>query len=903
MPPDFLSPQYALLILVAVIGATLLILLVLMRRWRGDTTRQLKKLQLDLKNRQIVIQELTNQISEYKDVDHEPYSSRIEQLQEQIFEIDQLVNQLQENVNIIQEHADRVTKDPFRSILGAPVFWLTVKRDIDSQRKMLVELDQRYQNAQQTYNAIQKLGWEVAKQVREARGLDQQLHLMLEQLQSKNVHGENFVQAIERETRAQEALNRIPAYFEGADQETVLGSASQESIAHAHRILADIRPELDALHDEVKSWENQYIEAGKLVTRMRRVLGALESTYYSSPEALDLDEHSKRLEGLNIISQNLQATLSRLEVDSIPAVITEASRVLETAQSMDIELRNARRQLSELEVLYKELNNGMNQLSTQFGALATSQNYPVDWTQSRIQLTDLSRLFSEIGPAHQTRSIQRLKQDYTKAGLIDKGIEELANHLRTVADQHRELLNMVKLPEIEQGEAWFQENRILAQKTTEYAPENWAKADAVSTFGDDLTSVHQAMSQWIYEKSQEPIPENRVAERLETTRQLLQYYNDLRNRSQRIQNRLDELESIENRARERLKISEAKITQASYLIASNGFLEQEAINQLKQLKLATHNLEDMLDQHQLGILEKKVKQVTVLEEKIESDVRGWIKKLNNENDNQSKALSSSVRKLDEIAPLTDRSINDARELLAKGSIRPTSSSVSGSKQMDSIQELKLASDYWQECLAIRKSIEEIEAPVVDAYSAAVQNREKAREQIDHLSKWLGKRRDWPPTSVSIDAETKEYAQLEQQWKSIQTTTSNPIGIVHQLSELAGKYQTLAEKVYRSGEQVAREHQDIGELESELEEYARNWQALWHAHRYSEQADQEIRQLIDKINADFEQIKSDYKTNRKSFTDVMQTLKLLNRRVRLAQVSIDESHVLNVDGQVIAFRGQ
>jgi hypothetical protein len=36
--------------------------------------------------------------------------------------------------------------------------------------------------------------------------------------------------------------------------------------------------------------------------------------------------------------------------------------------------------------------------------------------------------------------------------------------------------------------------------------------------------------------------------------------------------------------------------------------------------------------------------------------------------------------------------------------------------------------------------------------------------------------------------------------------------------------------------------------------------------------------------------------------VMQAMKLLARRARVAQVSVDESHVLNIDGQVIAFRG-
>jgi FMN phosphatase YigB (HAD superfamily) len=106
----------------------------------------------------------------------------------------------------------------------------------------------------------------------------------------------------------------------------------------------------------------------------------------------------------------------------------------------------------------------------------------------------------------------------------------------------------------------------------------------------------------------------------------------------------------------------------------------------------------------------------------------------------------------------------------------------------------------------------------------------------------------------------------------------------------------------AGERIAKEHEDIAEQETELEEYARRWQAQWRAHRYSPSADQEIRDLIDGINEEFEGIKKDYKQNRKDYTGVMQAMKLLARRARVAQVSVDESHVLNIDGQVIAFRG-
>ena len=68
-----------------------------------------------------------------------------------------------------------------------------------------------------------------------------------------------------------------------------------------YQILSASRPELDTLLEQTHTWERQYNEATKTVTRMRRILGGLESSRSNTPKNLNLTEFHRQVEGLNII--------------------------------------------------------------------------------------------------------------------------------------------------------------------------------------------------------------------------------------------------------------------------------------------------------------------------------------------------------------------------------------------------------------------------------------------------------------------------------------------------------------------------------------------------------------------------------------------------------------------------
>jgi FMN phosphatase YigB (HAD superfamily) len=112
---------------------------------------------------------------------------------------------------------------------------------------------------------------------------------------------------------------------------------------------------------------------------------------------------------------------------------------------------------------------------------------------------------------------------------------------------------------------------------------------------------------------------------------------------------------------------------------------------------------------------------------------------------------------------------------------------------------------------------------------------------------------------------------------------------------------LGERVHQASERVNQEQQQVEEVEIELDEYVRLWQDQWRANRNSHQADQEINELLSDTERELNEIKNDYRHEKKDYDDTLQALKLLHRRVRLAQVAVDDTHVIDMNGRSIAYR--
>lgn len=882
-----------------VVLATVAGLYALVRYWEQQTQKDLKDLRRELRRLQSERRALAGNVAGHSSADPEPFGSRMAALQEQLEEGDRRMSRLEQQNIAIRERMGRITLSRWEAAAGAPYFWYLIRRDVASLRTDLAATRETLTAAEEYSRVFQDLGWHVAQEARQVRSLQQQVKRSLDGLREHNVCGEAMDRAVFQENQTRETLDNIPAYFYNASQEELRQQATKEPVAQAHQVLAQARPLLEGLRDQVQAWEKQLAQTQDQVGKLRQALAAVEADLDGAPQALDLTVPRSQFEQMTVIQRNLTATLGRLEAESMARVAEDAAKVNTAAQELDGQLKRARQQLAALETVLPKLNEDLRLLSTQFAALATAQVHPINWSQSKDRLTTLSRQAGEIGPPRKPRTPEGVDQALARARELDLQQKELARHCQQVAQQHAELLALLRSPELAQAGEWLQATRQQFKRVAAYDPENWPRSDTVAALPGELDALEEGLHSHVSGNPAEPVEEQRIGVRLDETRQLAQFAQLLRSRAGQILTRLSEIQATEKAAQEEFTTVNNAFNQIVFLVRSNAYLTQIAGEEVGKLHGNLKNLGDDLAQRQRGPVDKKARQVQTVAARLEQAANGWLEQLVKDIQAETQELGDLLHDLDQIAPLDEQPVVEARRLLSSGLNLATGGR--GQKLHFRLEELvpafKTYSDYWQECAAAIRALQEVTGSVSEAYSTAQQYRQYVREQVDEIQRDLRNPRIWPPTSVTLEEERQELSRLDGQWQSLNKQPVRAMALVNQLASLAVKYHALSEKTGLAARRIEQEQAQIEKLESELAEFAALWQNQLNNYRDNPAAAQEIRELLNRTGRELNAVRQQARQGAYKYNQVLQALQTLHRNTRLAQVAIDDNHMIDVNGNV------
>jgi hypothetical protein len=898
------------LILVATITGVFL----LVRYWRRKTEQDLKGLRSDLRSLQTQRRQLALQFQIHSAEDPEPYGSRVASLHAHLEQVDLLYTELElQNVEI-QQRMRQLSANRWQATVAAPYLWYLIRKDVEGLFKKKAELQSALASAGDFGQTFTGLAWEVALQAREVWKIQQSISRLIEDLRASNVGGKAFEAATRQELDCKSRLSEIPRGFLSGDEASVGEQADKDTIVHVHQVVSETRPVLEKLFSQAQSWDSQRTQAVEKVASMRQALGSLGQSLDDTPPELVVAPLKTQFEQLSYVSENLHATLARLEVESMPSVAEEAGRIYQSAQQIDRQLKQARQKSAALEPLLTGLSEELKQLSAQFAALGTSPIHPILWDQGRDQLTQISRQVTAIGPVKKPRNLEQLDKDLEAANQLSVKQRDLARYCQQVAGQHAELLALLSGPELSQGKEWRQNAKNLAGQVALYDPENWPRIDAVKNLPGELQALADGLELLVSGESQdnspdmhvranEPIHEADLAERLQNTRELAQFAQRLQMRQEHIQARLKFIQETEKQAREQADRVRVTLNQMAALVRSNTLLAGLATNDEGRFTANLQQLNEDLNQRQNGLVEKKAKAVSTLVNRIEQSANHWLDELTKDLEIQLKALGNSLANLEAIATLDEQAVTDAKRVLASGQSFTGRSAAQKARfnLNELLPELKRRSDYWQECIAANHGIGAIEQHMIEMQIAATQNRQDAKEQVAEITSWLRSTRIWPPTSYTLDAERQELDQIEQEWKALKGRRLTAIALVAQLANFSKRYAALTEKTRQVTEHVRQEQAQVEKLETQLEDLLLLWQNQWNNHQDNPTAVQEIQQLLNDTAHEKDRIRQEYRQGAKNYNQVLQSLQTLHRKVRVFQIPLDDQHAIDVNGRVITYR--
>ncbi len=174
-----------------------------------------------------------------------------------------------------------------------------------------------------------------------------------------------------------------------------------------------------------------------------------------------------------------------------------------------------------------------------------------------------------------------------------------------------------------------------------------------------------------------------------------------------------------------------------------------------------------------------------------------------------------------------------------------------------------------------------------------------QDQFNAANSWLRQKNTWPPVEVDGEAEFKQFGKIEADWGSLKEKPIKAIDLVKRLGDFAREYQALAVKMGQLIDRGNREQKDIQKLESELDEYLGLWEKLEKTYQDNLDAREDIHKLLDEADQEMYRVKTQYREGRHDYTAVFQAIQSLHRKVRLYQAVLDDAHVVDVNGRVIA----
>lgn len=889
----------SLLIVFLAVPGTLLLLVLLVLFLQKRVQEGLQPLQQRLKSFQGERRRLYAMIRDYSPRDREPYGSRVGMIAARLNQIDQQLGTLRRRYETLADEVDRQQVNSAQAIVGAPFLWaawLRARREVLSIQTELEGLSEAFQVVKESLRQLNNLPWEAALQARRLKDEESQLMEMIDGMSQRSLHGKAFDTAVRQEKSLRTALSKIPEYFFTAEQGELLKKADKETVIGVFEILTSVQPDLEKQFEQVREWDSRYLDTTTRVNQARQLLGELKSVLESMPPGLDLRPVRARLKPLEEISTNLFSTLARLEVESLPAVSTEAERVGQAAKEMLDSLRQARRHEAALTRVMDELNSGQKDLSARFTALARSPVHPVQWNLSREGLADLSRQIAALEAPENGRELESVGANLNRANALAARQKELARHLEQAAGQHAELLQLLDSPEIKDAAAWSQTALDFASKVTAYDPENWPRADSAASLARDLREVIERRQRIVPPDPSSPILETELKNKLEEVRALQEQTAALRSRLEKIRLRFTEIQAVEKSARDRLQEGRMALSQIDLLVRGIDILNSSAGPEVDRLRGELEGLSTDLGQRSKGLVEAKAKAVNELAARLETAANGWIDRLNADIAQKKRAIASALGTLDEIASLEERAITHGRELLAQDA-QTTTSGRGRQKSAFRLEELvgamKPRADYWQACLASIRELGDLENQVVEAFQSAAQRYQEMKEQMALASQYAPEKRSWPPTSLSLSTEAQEFSRIESLWEALETQSGRAIWVVRLLGDIAGKCQVLAERCRQIAQRAAQEQERVENLEDELDGLFRQWQE--QAQLYPEAAGQ-IRKLKAQTEGEVTGLQRSYVQGQISYHDVLQGLSKIYRNLQSARIPLNDGQFLSLEGE-------
>ncbi len=892
MNPNLIALVETILLLTLLVLALLILTaFVLSRFWKRKIQDELKPISAQLRRLGSEGKSLNAAVSNFSDNPPLPFNPLVAKLRSRLEKSEAAVQGLSQQYGNCQQAFRDTTQRDWKSISSSPIQLYRLLRQVTDLREKLKLENNSLQDTRLVLDEIEDQGWVLAGKIKQMKARLAATDQILTQLQKRDLHGELLTQAFQTRNQILSELNNIPIYFFTEPRESILAQATRDEIVAGYQIASITQPLVDELDSLATEWDEQYNAAIVGRNSLKETVTALQDFLSDRPAGLILSEVEAQFDRISVMITQTDDNFLRHEIGNLAAVNQEISDIFEVVNATRESLSLIKRHRASLSDIILEIQPAHAALMAAMAQLSERPSYPLNWNKSQVQLNDLSQRIAALGGIEKPRTPALLEKDLTMAKTLQSRVKELENQFHTTAKIYDEIIQVIKSLDFHGTLVKSQKSNRIAAQLAEYNSDNWPRQDGIDDFKADLEVFLNGLKTVVPESATISLKETELPQLFNQVKKVTQQARALQNREDRINNRLVQLQTMESEAQESLGLARAVLNQISLLANANPALRESQGGEIDRLLVNIDQMITELNYHSQGLVEKKIQKVNDLLNKTEQSSNNWLDKLIVDVRVKKEIISEKISHLKSITDLSEPAIADARQILETSQPDGDESVLSFTRNRIPLSDIfvhyKTTNETWQHCISLARAIDEIEGPVLDAFDKVEQKREDAREQLSQVSRWMSSTKKWPPSSVNLEAQQREYEDIEQMRASTLKGQPRAIWLVGRLGDLAARYQDLASGTRRAGERAEAEQKRLKDLEQQLEEAARLWQRQKTAYISNTVATANIQRLLNDINTEMQAIKRQVKPGGWNFDQIENNLSLLTQNALSTRIPIED----------------
>ncbi len=494
------------LMLLGLLGL-LALLAVLTRSWRDKIQRDLKRTQRDIRRIRTTIRQAALEMSHISLEDPEPYRTQYTAFKAQLNEVENKNKELEKQYIAVQEKIHKVGGGDLFTSLTNPYNWYSLRGDVGSLRDDVSEIQKSLDSVGERERAIREIGWTTAQKVRSVHQYLNEVRGAFDLLLAKNMAGGALDAAIQECEACQERIGSLPVYFLASDRGAVIQASDKGTITRAYDIALDTETRLDSLSTQTRDWDEGYSQLQGKVDQMQTAVDDLELIIQDMPTGLVLSQERAQFEGSKVVSQNLNATAARPTVEDIGSLEKEVDHITRTSKDMSMKLAQASHEFDQLAGELGTITANLDSTSRKMSSLGRSPIYPLAWGKSAAAINGMKSRLAEMGGIQAPRTAKQVTIDLSHCLKINQGLDSLCAHVDQIEQEHVELERIFSASEFQDIDGWLAEAHQNVIRIQVYAPENWARSEAVAELPADLMSLEKELLRLAPDSVPQPVQE------------------------------------------------------------------------------------------------------------------------------------------------------------------------------------------------------------------------------------------------------------------------------------------------------------------------------------------------------------------------------------------------------------